>query len=139
VTLFSNASRDIYEQNTHAHYTVNLAQHIDLGFISNWEVGVSEISCSSSPEGVNPALFYCNLISPQFVGDSTVRFIRTFRLYHSAPCQHGFWNLQYVPFERRRFQDVRIEFLASEGLHIHFENSTMPMKVVFHLRKNYQW
>jgi len=49
VTLFSNASRDIYERNTHADFTGNLARHDDLGSTTPWEVGVGEISCSSSP------------------------------------------------------------------------------------------
>ena len=84
VTLMSTVSRDIYDLKTHADFTVKLAQPIDLGSTSKWEVGVSEISCSSSPEGANPVLLYCNLISPQFPGDSTVRCIRTFRLYVSA-------------------------------------------------------
>ena len=37
--------------------------------------------------------------------------------------------MQYVPVEQRRFQDIRIEFLTTEGLHIPFEDSTMPTKV----------
>ena len=64
VTLFSNASRDIYEQNTHADFTVKLAQPVDLGSTSNWEVGLCEISCSSPPmEEETLALIYCNLIA----------------------------------------------------------------------------
>ena len=116
VTLLSNASRDIYEQNTHAAFTGKLAQSIDLGLTSNWEAGVCEISCSSSPEGVNPVLLYYNLVSPQFVADRTVRCIRTFRFYPKAMCQHELRNVQYGPVQRRRFQDVRIEFLTSESL-----------------------
>jgi len=80
ITPFSNASRDIYEQNTHADFRVKLAQPVLLGSTSNWEVGISEISCSSSPEGENPVLIYCNRITPQFVGDSTVRRMPMFRL-----------------------------------------------------------
>jgi len=139
VTLMSTVSRDIYDLKTHADFTVKLAQPIDLGSTSKWEVGVSEISCSSSPEGANPVLLYCNLISPQFLGDSTVRCIRTFLLYPNAMCQHEFQNVQYVPVKQRRFQDIRMEFLTTEGLHIPFEDSTMPTKVVLHFRKNYQW
>ena len=45
VTIFSNASRDIYEQNMHADFMVKLAQPVDLGSTSNWEVGLFEISC----------------------------------------------------------------------------------------------
>jgi len=139
VTLLSKASRDIYDQNTHAEFTVNLAQPIDLGSTSKWELGVCEISCSSSHEGASPVLMYFNLISPQFLGDSTVRCIRKFRLYPNAMCQHEFRNVQYVPVEQRRFQDIRIEFLTTEGLYITFADSTMPTRVVIHFRKNYDW
>jgi len=51
VTLSSNASRDLYEQNTHADFTVKLAQPLDLVSTSNWEVGLCEISCSSPLRG----------------------------------------------------------------------------------------
>ena len=139
VTLLSTASRDFYDLNTHADFTVKLVQPIDLGSTSKWEVGVCEISCSSSPEGANPVLLYCNLISPQFVRDSTVRCIRTFRLYPNAMCQQEFQNVQYMSVEQRRFQDIRMEFLTNEGLHILLEDSTMPTKVVLHFRNNYQW
>jgi len=139
VTLLSNASRDIYDQDTHADFTVKLAQPIHLGSTSKWEVGVCEISCSSSPEGPGPVALYCNVISPQFLGDSTVRGIRAFRLYPNAMCQHEFRYVQYVPVEQRRFQDIRTEFLTTEGLHIPFADSAMPKRVVLHFRKNYQW
>jgi len=86
VTLLINASRDIYDLNTHADLTVKLVQHIDLGTISKWELEVRKISCSSSPEGASPVLLYCNRITPQFLGDSPVRCIRTFRLYPNSMC-----------------------------------------------------
>jgi len=58
ITLFSNASRDIYERNKHADFTVK------LGSTSNWEVGLFEISCSS-PQHMGEditALIYCKQI-----------------------------------------------------------------------------
>jgi len=139
VTLLSNASRDIYDLNTHADFTVKLAQPIDLGTTSKWELWVCEISCSSSHEGTIPVLLNCNLITPQYLGDSTVRCILTFRLYPYAMCQHEVRNVQYVPVEQRRLQEIRIEFLKTEGLHIPFADSTTLTKVVLHFRKNYQW
>ena len=84
--LFSNASREIYENNTHADFTVKLSRSIDLGTSPNYDVGVCEVSFSS-PQSLNTvdvkpcadhAMIYCNLISPQFVGYSTVRYLRTF-------------------------------------------------------------
>jgi len=85
------------------------------------------------------ALIYCNLISPQFVGYSTVRGMRTYVIPSSKSCQHEFRNVYYVPVEQRRFQDIRIEFLTTEGLHTPFEDSTTPTKLVLHFRKNYKW
>jgi hypothetical protein len=64
VTLFSTASRNIYDQNTHAVFTVKLMQAVDLGTTSKWEVAVCEISCSTSHLVDVPALLYCNLIAP---------------------------------------------------------------------------
>jgi len=51
VTALSNATRDIYEQNTHTDFTVKLAQLGEMGSTSNWEFGVCEISCSVSHTG----------------------------------------------------------------------------------------
>jgi len=86
------------------------------------------------------ALIYCNLMLPQFVGDSTVRSMRTLVFPSlSSTCQHEFRNVQYVPVEQRRFQDIRIKLLTTEWLHIPSEDSTKPTNVVLHSRKNYKW
>jgi hypothetical protein len=79
------------------------------------------------------AVIYCNLISAQFVGDSTVRCMRTF-LTTSCP-HYEFRNIQYVPVEQRQFQSIRFEFLTLDGLHVPFEYSTTPTDVL-HFRKN---
>jgi len=90
---------------------------------------------TSMGEGEILALIYCNLISPQLVGDSKVRSMRTYVfLSSSSKCQHEFGNVYYLPVEKRKFQDIRIEFLTTEGLHIPFEDSTTPKKVVLHFR-----
>jgi len=138
VTLFNYAWRDIYEQNTHADFSVKLTQPVDLGSTSNWEVVDCAISCYLPHMGDALALIYCNLISPQFVGGSTVRYMLTF-VCPLLICQHEFRKVYYVPVEQRKFQDVRIEFLSSEGLHIHFEDSTTPTKGVLYFGKNYKW
>ena len=85
--FLSNASREIYDLNTHADFPVKLAQPIEVVSTTKWEVEYCEISSSSSPEGAKTVLLYFNLISRQFQGNSTVRCIRTFRLYPNAMCQ----------------------------------------------------
>ena len=139
VTLFSKASRHIYEQNTHADFMVKLAQPMDLCSNSNWEAGLCEISFSSPPmEKEKFAPICCNMISPQFVCDSIVPTVRSYVFPSSSSFKHEFKNVYYVPVEQRRYQDILIEFLTTEGLHILFEDSTTPTKVVLHFRKNYK-
>ena len=146
VTPFSNASQEIYENNTHADFTVTLSRPIALGTSTTWKVCVSEVSFSSPPPqslyivDITPCadyvMIYCNLVSPQFAGDSTVRCMRTFP---TTSCRHyEFRNVQYLPVEQRQIQSNRIEFLTLEGLHVPFENSMTHTKVVLHYRKNYQ-
>jgi len=146
VTLFSNSSREIYE-NTHADFTVKLSRPINMRTSPNWEVGVCEVSYSTPPPAslntvdVTPyadhAMICCNIIAPQFVADSNVRCLRTFP---ATSCRHyEFRNVQYLPVEQRKFQSIRIEHLKLEGLHVPFEDSVTPTIVVLHFRKNYQW
>jgi hypothetical protein len=82
VTVFSNASQNLYPDNTLATFTTHLAQPISLDPNERWEVGVCEVSCSPPQVGnFRPillvgdtnVLIYCNLITPQFVGGNIVR------------------------------------------------------------------
>jgi len=117
------------------------------GTSPNWKEGVCELLCSSPPlEALNAvdvtpfadhAMIYCKLISPLFVGDITVRCMRTFP---TDSCRHyTFRNVHYVSVVQRQFQTIRIQFLTLEWLHVHFEDSETPTKVVLHFLKNYQW
>ena len=58
-------------------------------------------------------MIYSNLISPRFVGDSTVRCMLTF---HTASCRNcEFRKFHFVLVEHRQFQSIRVEFLTLEG------------------------
>ena len=146
VTLFSNASRKIYgKDNKLSAFTVKLAQPIDLGSHKNWEVGVCEISCPPPVVGTGlplttigetHSLVYCNVISPQFIGDDLVRCLRSF-IFPTTHCHHVFDKNFYVPIEKQRFQKIRIEVLTLEGKRVNFRDSKIPIKVVLHFRKNF--
>ena len=139
VTLFSNASRQIYENNTHADFTVKLSRPIDMGTSPNWEGGVWEVSCSTlPPESLNTVdvtpcayhgMIYCNLILPQIVGDNTVRCMRKFA--NTSRRHHEFRNVQYVPVEQRQFQSIRVEFLRLEGLQAPSRTARRPQNWCF--------
>jgi len=140
------ASRKIYKDNTLAAFTVKLAQPIDLGTDENWEVGLCEIACPPPTAGtlkpvlivgVTNVLVYCNLISQQFVGESAVRFLRSF-IFKSDLCQNVFKEVFYIPVEQRRFQDIWIAFLTLQGKRVYFKGSKNPTKVILHFRKSSQ-
>ena len=76
VTLFSNASNEIYALNSQTSFTNRLAHPIDLDSSSDWEVGLSEITYKPPQRsiiqgavlGVISALnvlITCDLIMPQ--------------------------------------------------------------------------
>jgi hypothetical protein len=109
VTLFSNASKDIYPNNTPAAFTLQVAQAIELRPSDWWEVGVCEFTCPPPKLGTfkdimvigeTSVLIYCNRISPQIVGKKAVRCLTTF-IYPSGYCQHVFRNIYYVPVEKK--------------------------------------
>jgi len=119
ITLFSNASQHIYPVNKIAAFRIQLAQPKILDPSEIWEVGLCELSNPSTlPEGDNTdALVYCDLIAPQFIGTTMVRFFRTFNTIWPADydTEYIFDNVHYVPVEKRMFRDIRIEILNLSG------------------------
>ena len=85
VTLFSNASIDLYPDNTGAVFTTHLSHPIDLGTSSSeWEVGLCEVSFGGPSNELVKAytLFdktmvfvYCDLVAPQFVVDKSPNIV----------------------------------------------------------------
>jgi hypothetical protein len=140
VTLFSNASQNLYPENTIGAFTVELARPIDLN--GNWEVGLCEFTCPPrkvdtlndfSTVGNNIGLIYCDLISPQLVGSSLIRCLRTY-IYPTTDCQYEFQNVYYLPVERQRINNIRIEILTTEGRKVVFRSGKTPSKLVLHFR-----
>jgi hypothetical protein len=81
----------------------------------------------------NIGLICCDLISPQFVGTSLVRCLRTY-IYPSLTGQHEFENVYYLAVERRRINNIRIEILKPEGSKVVFKSGETPSKLVLHFR-----
>jgi len=135
----------VFPDNSLTAFTIHLAQQIDLGTSSDWEVGFAEISYKAPNRQVmqgavfdvissTNVLIYCYLITPQVVGTENVRLLRTI----ICPTQLGnnlFKNIYYLPLERTLFQDIRIELRVSDGGPAAFEYSIIPTKVVLHFRR----
>ena len=85
--------------------------------------------------GKGIGLIYCGLISPQFVGNSLVRFLRMY-FYPSRERKRGrFENVYYVHGEKHRITNIRLEILTLEGERVKFEESETPSRLVLHFRK----
>ena len=108
MTLCSNASQDLYPDNKIAGFTVELPQPIILGPNTNCQVGLCEFSCPGAI-GKSIGLIYCEVISPQFVGSSLVRCLRT----ASLECRHEFENVYYLPVVKQQITNKRLEILTS--------------------------
>jgi len=76
IKLFSNVSQEIYPDNKIAAFTIQLAQPIILDPSEIWEVGLCELSFSEHQllADNTDALVYCDLIAPQLIGTTMVRF-----------------------------------------------------------------
>ena len=145
MTLFSNASKEVFPDNTLTLFSIQLAQPIDLGSSSDWEAGLLELSYKApTRQMVNGALvdvissinvhIYCVLITPQRVGTENVRLLSTI----ICPTQlgnHLFRNVYYLPAEKTHFQDIRIELRETDGGPAALEASILPTKVVLHFRR----
>ena len=139
VTLFSNASQKLYPNNKNGAFTFELAQLMNLGPNGNWEVGLCEFSCPPrrvgtynpvSVVGENIGLIYCDFLSPQFVGSTLVRCLRTY-IYPSIECQHNFENV-YLPVEKQKNTNTRIEILTLKGERVPFKSGKTPSKLFLH-------
>ena len=145
VTLFSNASQEVFPDYSLTAFTIHLAHPIKLGSASDWEVGLAEVPYKAPNRQILQGavfdvvssinvLIYCDLITPQSVGSDNVRLLRTI----ICPTQlgnHLFQNAYYLPVEKTLFQDVRIELRVLDGTHAAFEDSVIPTKVVLHFRR----
>jgi len=138
ITLFCNASQHIYPDNKIAAFTIQLAQRIILDPSEIWEVGLCELSFSARQllaENTD-ALVYCDLIAPQLICTTMVRFLRTFNIIMQEDYggEYEFENVYYVSVEKRMFRDIRIEILNLEGERFPFTDGKTPLKVVLHFR-----
>ena len=109
ITLFSDASKEILNLNSHTSFTNRLALPVDPGSSSDWVVGLAEFSYKP-PErmivggalvdtiGEENDFIYCNLIALQLVGSELKSVLRTI----IAPSQtgyHKFPNIYYLPVQ----------------------------------------
>ena len=146
VTLFSNASKEMFPDNTLTAFTIHLAQPIDLGSSDAWELGLSEIYYKAPNRQImkggavldffssTKVLIYCDLITPQFLGKENVRLLRTI-ICPTQSGNHVFQNVYHLPVKKTLFQDICIEPLAADGGAAAFEDSIIPTNVVLHFRR----
>ena len=107
VTLFSNASKEVFPDDSLTAFKIHLDHPINLGSASDWLVGLAEVSYKAPNRQILQGavldvissinvLIYCDLITPHFVGSDNIRLLRTI----ICPTQlgnHLFQNFYYLP------------------------------------------
>jgi hypothetical protein len=143
MTLVSNGSQTLYPGNTIAAFTTELARAIELNPDFRWEVALCEFSCPAASAGSRDGdfigLIYCDLISPQTIGSTFARCLRTFTYTLNEPCEFIFANSYYVPVESTSFKNIRIEILTLSGERVTFESGATPSRLVLHFRPHHVW
>ena len=137
VTLFSNASLDLYPDNSLAVFTSHLAHPIDLGTSSSeWEVGLCDISWPQKDLSMTGTLVfvYCDLITPQFVADQNLRALRIIS-YPPNGGEQRFQNVYYLPVEKGGFQDINVQMRIMDGSPVPLQVDIVPIKLVLHFRR----
>jgi len=110
ITLFSDASKDIYTLNSRTSFTKRLALPVDLGSTCEWIVGLAEISYKPperayvngvdvSPIDTGNIFVYCD-VTPQLVGSEIKSVLRTI-VAPSRTGHHTFPNIYYLPVKKK--------------------------------------
>ena len=143
VTLFSNASIDLYPNNTRAVFTTHLAHPIDPGTSSSeWEVGLCEISYGGpSNELVKPnthvdktmVFVYCELVAPQFVAGQNLRTLRI--IHYPSVVGNAVFKIFIISPWKKVFRDINIQMRLMDGSTVPFEAGILPVKMVLHFRR----
>ena len=67
ITLFSDASKEIYTLNSHSSFTNRLALPVDLGSSSDWLVGLAEISYKPPERMIVGVLLLTRMVKKTFL------------------------------------------------------------------------
>ena len=148
ITLFSDASKEIYSLNSHTSFTNGLALPVDLGSTSYWDFGLAEISFKPpelmivggalvAPIGEENVFVYRDLIAPQVVGSELKSVLRT-NITPSQTGEHQFSNIYYLPVQKQLISYIHIEFALFNDYRaiVFFDDDTpTPTKVVLHFRR----
>ena len=149
ITLFSDASKEIYSLNERTSFTNRLALPVDLGSSSEWSVGLDEISyippqrtiingADVTPIGSENVFVYSDVVAHQLVGSEIKSVLRTI-IAPSAKDHHTFPNIYYLPVEKQVLTNIHIELaLGNDSRTIMFFDDVdddTPSKVVLHFRR----
>ena len=133
--MFSNASQNLYQENTTAAFAAELAQAIDLVPSDACEVGFCEMSYLAYREGPilvpgdTKDVVYYEMASQQYVCNNWSE-IQNVNL--SIDTQHIFNTIYFLHVEKQTVKYIRLEMLKMNVSRVGFEFSTTPSKNDLH-------
>lgn len=86
--------------------------------------------------GIYSLYIYCNIIQPQFVGDTQVQLLKIVPIEgeHGQVVTKTYQNPQYIPLLQRQFNTIEINIKDSTGKFIQFESG--HSSVLLHLKRS---
>lgn len=85
-------------------------------------------------------LFYCDILEPQFFGDTFAKVLRTINttpnkdVYFGKNCTVTFNPAQYIPLQQKHFESISIDIRDAQANLIPFESGTSVVKLHFRRR-----
>ena len=86
--------------------------------------------------GITSIFVYCDIVQPQIVGDTSVPLLRTIPVGEKsgALITKTFTNIQYVPVQKKSFEDVEILLRSDTGDAVPFERGKVIATLYFRKR-----
>lgn len=141
ITLPSNSEAPVYRgTNKLSRFTVQLARPLVLNTEKRFSLGLCEINIpwQALPTDLdsNKDLYvYCNLVSPQYTGDSYSRLLRLVRIQNNKET-YEFNKIYYRPLEGTRHTCVDIFISNQKGENYPFGDSELPCVVVLSVKES---
>lgn len=136
LTLFSNASAKLCENNTQSKFQ-NYLNH-PLNLEGEWHVGIVDFYHNSiNVSGITTDMLFihCDIVSEQMIADQHARVIRSFPI-QTIEEYIQFSNIQYIPLAIRYIDSLSFILTNLDNKQPDFKASKVPTMICLHFKRN---
>lgn len=138
LTLISDSCKNIFQSNTAAHFTTQLAQSV-CPADSNYEMAVCEVLIQPLAAwkialNLSPIFVYTDITIPVHVGDTKARLLRVLPP-NVLSGHYCFPHPYYIPVASKNIENITISFHSKSGERYYFSDPSIPSTIVLHFRQ----